>query len=29
MEKMTEEEYQQILIEREKERQEALAAVEA
>lgn len=29
MEKMTEEEYQQILVEREKERQEALAALEA
>ena len=29
MEKMTEEEYQQILVEREKEKQEALAALEA
>ena len=29
MEKMTEEEYQQILVERERERQEALAAIEA
>lgn len=29
MEKMTEEEYQQILVEREKEKQEALAALNA